>query len=168
MFQNNLFENYTGADATIEIVTMLIVAFALGYLLRWLQNRFWGCEHCAESELEAELSRVRNVAQTQTVEPIMEPVVIVPTGIKKNDLKIVEGIGPKIEEVLHNAGINTWDQLAQSSKDELVGILAGAGDGFHMHDPATWAEQAMMADENKWEELERFQDFLNGGINPKQ
>jgi len=153
MFKNNVFENYTGGDATGEILFMLLVAFALGYLLRWLQNRFWGCEHCAESELEAAIKEVAPVA----------PVAMMPAGVKKDDLKIVEGIGPKIEELLHNAGIKTWEALSKAPKGKLQDILRNAGDRFRMHDPSTWAEQAMLANEGKWNDLEEYQDFLNGG-----
>lgn len=38
--------------------------------------------------------------------------------IKLNDLKLVEGIGPKIEGLLHKAGIRTWLQLS-STKPRL-------------------------------------------------
>lgn len=156
MFKNNIFENYTGGDAMGEVLIMLLVAFALGYLLRWLQNRFWGCEHCAESELEAEIKKLHTTTQAPVVAPM-------PVGVKKDDLKIVEGIGPKIEELLQAAGITTWTKLSEASKDELQTILNSAGDRFRMHDPSTWAEQAMLADTGKWNELDEYQDFLNGG-----
>ena len=32
-----------------------------------------------------------------------------------------------------------------------------------MHDPATWAKQAKLAADAKWEELESLQDSLKGG-----
>ena len=31
--------------------------------------------------------------------------------IKQDDLKVVEGIGPKIEQMFHDAGIKTWKAL---------------------------------------------------------
>jgi len=82
---------------------------------------------------------------------------------KPDDLKIVEGIGPKIEELFHNAGIMTWKDLSETSPDKLREILRAAGSRFQMHDPATWPEQARLAAEGKWEELEEYQDFLQGG-----
>ncbi len=157
MFKNNVFENYTGGDAFGEIIIMLIVAAILGYLLRWVMNEFWGCQHCDESELEAELKKVAAPAAA------VAPVAMMPKGVRKDDLKIVEGIGPKIEELLHNGGIKTWSELAKAPKSRLQEILTNAGDRFRMHDPSTWAEQAMLADEGKWDELEEYQDFLNGG-----
>jgi predicted flap endonuclease-1-like 5' DNA nuclease len=83
--------------------------------------------------------------------------------IKQDDLKIVEGIGPKIEELYHAAGINTWYALSQTSKEKSLQILHAAGERFAMHDPTTWAKQAEMAYNGKWQELKDWQDKLDGG-----
>ncbi len=83
--------------------------------------------------------------------------------IKENDLKIVEGIGPKIEQLFNNDGINTWAQLAETSYDRLKKILDDAGDAFKMHNPTTWPDQAAFARDGKWAELKKWQDELDGG-----
>ncbi len=82
---------------------------------------------------------------------------------KADDLKIVEGIGPKIEEVLQKAGINTWKALSEASTDRIKEILEAAGPSFQIHDPSTWAKQAGMADQGKWDELKKWQDELDAG-----
>lgn len=79
------------------------------------------------------------------------------------DLKIVEGIGPKIEGLLKDKGINTWSQLAQTSVDRIKEILADAGDRYRLADPSTWPKQAEMAAQGKWDELKAYQDQLSGG-----
>lgn len=83
--------------------------------------------------------------------------------IKKDDLKIVEGIGPKIEELCHVAGIYTFADLADASYETLKGILDNAGARFQMHDPSTWPKQAALARDGKWDELKAWQDELNKG-----
>jgi predicted flap endonuclease-1-like 5' DNA nuclease len=83
-----------------------------------------------------------------------------------NDLKIVEGIGPKIEGLLHDAGVNTWSDLAATSVDRLKEILAAAGERYRLADPTTWPKQADLAAKGNWDELKEYQDFLNGGKNP--
>src|SRR5882757_5741490 len=56
--------------------------------------------------------------------------------IIQDDLKIVEGIGPKIEELYHAAGIRTWLALSQTSKERSLEILHAAGERFVLHDPS--------------------------------
>jgi predicted flap endonuclease-1-like 5' DNA nuclease len=80
-----------------------------------------------------------------------------------DDLKIVEGIGPKIEDLLLNAGIKTWKALAGTSETLLTQMLDEAGPRFQMHNPATWPEQARMADAGDWDALEKYQEELKGG-----
>ena len=83
-----------------------------------------------------------------------------------NDLKIVEGIGPKIAELLNNAGIVSWNALSNADPAKLKEILAEAGSRYTMHNPTTWPQQAKLAVEGKFEELEVLQDRLDGGIDP--
>lgn len=80
-----------------------------------------------------------------------------------DDLKKVEGIGPKIEQLLHDAGIVTFANLAAASLDTLKGILDAAGSRYAIHNPSTWSAQADMAAKGEWAALKVWQDELNGG-----
>lgn len=84
-------------------------------------------------------------------------------GPKIDDLKIVEGIGPKIETLLKEGGINTWVELAEAPVERLKEILDAAGPRYQIHDPSTWPAQSKFAAEGKWEELKEYQDMLIGG-----
>ena len=86
-----------------------------------------------------------------------------PKAPKLNDLKIVEGIGPKIEQLLNEGGINTWEELAAAEVDRLKEILDAAGSRYQIHDPSTWPAQSKFAAEGKWEELKEYQEMLIGG-----
>ena len=81
----------------------------------------------------------------------------------KDDLTLVEGIGPKINELLNNAGIWTFDELSYTSEDRLRKILEAAGNRFTMHNPETWPAQSALAAAAKWDELKVWQDELDGG-----
>ena len=83
---------------------------------------------------------------------------------KKDDLKKIEGIGPKIEQLFHEAGIYTFEELANSTNKKRLEILGAAGPRFKMHNPKTWAQQAKLAADGKWEELQKLQDELDGGL----
>lgn len=86
-----------------------------------------------------------------------------PKGVKAGDLKIVEGIGPKIEKVLKKAGIDDWATLAAAEPGRLKEILEEAGDRFRMHNPYTWPLQARLAAAGRWEEFKKYQEELKGG-----
>ncbi|MBN1791623.1 MAG: hypothetical protein JW830_14075 [Bacteroidales bacterium] len=84
--------------------------------------------------------------------------------IEENDLKIVEGIGEKIDTILKKNGIATWYQLSQTHPDKITEILlADGGPNYKIHDPGTWPAQALLAHEGKWKQLKDYQDQLNGG-----
>ncbi|MEL7222713.1 MAG: helix-hairpin-helix domain-containing protein [Bacteroidota bacterium] len=82
---------------------------------------------------------------------------------ESSDLKIIEGIGPKIEEVLKAAGITDWAELAATEPGRLKEILEEAGGRFRMHNPYTWPLQARLAAAGRWEEFEQYQEELKGG-----
>ena len=85
------------------------------------------------------------------------------TNAASDDLKKIEGIGPKIASLLNDAGIMTFAQLAATDAAKVKGILADAGSRFAAHDPTTWGQQAKMAADGKWDELKKWQDELDGG-----
>jgi large subunit ribosomal protein L27 len=87
---------------------------------------------------------------------------------KLNDLKIIEGIGPKIEQLLHEAGIDTWEALANTPVERLREILEAAGPRYQVHDPGTWPAQARFAANGQWEDLKDYQDMLIGGRKPTE
>lgn len=82
---------------------------------------------------------------------------------KLNDLKIIEGVGPKIEQLLNEGGINTWEELAEASAERLKEILDAAGPRYQIHDPSTWPAQARFAANSQWDDLKDYQDMLIGG-----
>lgn len=85
---------------------------------------------------------------------------------KPDDLKAVEGIGPKTEALLKANGIGNWQDLANTSVNRLQDILTAAGDRFRLVEPGTWPEQANLAAAGEWKRLEALQDMLDGGKKP--
>ncbi len=85
--------------------------------------------------------------------------------IKLNDLKIVEGIGPKIEGLFHNYNIKTWKALADCSVKKCQEVLDSGGERYRVHDPSSWPMQARMCEQGKWKELYRWQEeHLHGKL----
>jgi large subunit ribosomal protein L27 len=80
-----------------------------------------------------------------------------------DDLKKIEGVGPKIAQILNEAGIMTFAQLANKTAEQIKDILEEAGPRYNIHNPSSWPAQAKFAAEGKWEELKEYQEILIGG-----
>lgn len=106
----------------------------------------------SEAEQEMQLEGMVPKTTARTVEP--------PT-TSGDDLKIIEGIGPKISSVLQLAGINTFEQLARCQVAQLEQILKDAG--IRLANPATWPEQARLAASGDWSGLAELKNQLKGG-----
>ncbi|MEM9411859.1 MAG: helix-hairpin-helix domain-containing protein, partial [Planctomycetota bacterium] len=78
----------------------------------------------------------------------------------QDDLTLIEGIGPKIAEILTMNGLRTFSDLAMRQPMEISAIL---GPEFASHDPSTWAQQAQLAATGQWDQLRAWQDELDGG-----
>ncbi len=83
--------------------------------------------------------------------------------VTKDNLKLIEGIGPKIEGLLNEGGILTFRDLKAAAPSALKAILTAAGNRYKMHDPSTWGHQAALAAGGKMNELKKWQDELDGG-----
>lgn len=82
---------------------------------------------------------------------------------KEDNFQIIEGIGPKVNQVLIGAGYKTWGELSKADAKDLQGHLDAAGKRFGLCDPTTWPHQAGLAAKGDWDELIRYQKFTDGG-----
>ena len=78
-----------------------------------------------------------------------------------DDLKRIEGIGPKIAAILGDNGITTFAGLAAAEPEQLQELLTTAG--IRLAHPGTWPDQAGLAAAGQWDELEKMQDSMKGG-----
>lgn len=107
--------------------------------------------------------------QAQPVAPITTSETLIPfdakaakaalgKAIKQDDLKIVEGIGPKIQQLFNSFDIKTWKDLSETAVAKCQEVLDSGGARYKIHDPASWPMQAKMAHEGKWKELHKWQE----------
>jgi hypothetical protein len=82
-----------------------------------------------------------------------------------DDLTKIEGIGPKVAKILKEAGITTFDELANAKAGELQKTLADAG--MQMMNPEGWIDQAKLAAKGDWQGVAKLQKLLKGGRKPK-
>ena len=81
-----------------------------------------------------------------------------------DDLTKVEGIGPKAAAAFNAAGINTFAELGKATVPALQKILDESEGRFGAMNPGSWPKQAKMAADGKWDELAKWQDEHDGGI----
>lgn len=106
---------------------------------------------------------VVNETRTKLHSDIVERRVLGRNPDQVDNLKRIEGIGPKISGLLNNAGIKSYWALSDSTAEDLREILLSGGPRYKMHNPNSWPQQARLAAEGKWNELQALQDKLNGG-----
>ncbi len=155
--------------AVLEIVLLLCGSAAVGWLIVKLSmdsridalnelifNRKIELASCRTDLSDLQTNTLRNsVRETPfTTESISIP---------PDDLKIIQGIGPKIEEMLNKEGICTFANLAATSPVYLSIILKKAGPRFQIQDTTSWPEQAGLAQSAKWEELAILKTSLISG-----
>jgi predicted flap endonuclease-1-like 5' DNA nuclease len=129
-------------------LSFLVLLIAVVAFWAWSKARAQTAEPPDRTEWE-EPDRVGinpKAAQTEAAAPM-----------RPDDLTIVAGIDSSISETLKDNGIHTLSELARTSYGRLNAILEGAG---LEADPGSWAEQARLAAEGEWDELENFQDSL--------
>lgn len=54
----------------------------------------------------------------------------------------IKGIGPKVAELLIQAGIHKFSTLAETPVERIREILFAGGSHYRIYDPATWPHQA--------------------------
>ena len=169
-----------------RVIIFALAGVGLLALLLW-----WWLRRCPQEEviLRTQLgtiSRVRGIGGPVQVSDIEEPARYdaektvpptttvparvgaitepVPSQVEEqstDDLTRIDGIGPKISEVLRAAGIASYAQLASTDVGRLKQILDEAG--IRIADPGTWPEQARLAAAGDWDELKGLQGQLKAG-----
>ncbi len=82
-----------------------------------------------------------------------------------DDLTMIEGIGSVIAETLADAGIETFEALAGLGNEKIQSLIT---DVKGVHDSSTWAQQAQLARDGKFEELKNLQSELKGGVKEEE
>jgi predicted flap endonuclease-1-like 5' DNA nuclease len=115
-----------------------------------------------KTELEEAL-KVKETHETAEVPPAAAMPLFSPENIKTDDLKVVNGIGPKIAQLLINRGITTWKSLSETSPNYLTAILhEDGGERFRIHNPESWPHQALLLHEGRWDEFRDLLERLEG------
>jgi predicted flap endonuclease-1-like 5' DNA nuclease len=147
---------------------------AVGFLLAWLWDFFfWRRKASVQSTTDAAVaSRASGVAAAASVAasmPGFAGAVGATAGAhvaryEQDDIEQIEGIGPKIAELLRAQGLNTFSDLAATPVEKFSAILDAAGSRFKLANPGTWAEQAALAAKGDWAGFDKLTKELVAGV----
>ena len=150
------------STAIWEILLMLLGAFIIGYLICRCKSKCGKGASISTGAKKATIAAGAGAAAT-----VAGVAATAHSHSKKShgkdDLKLIEGVGPAIEKVLHAEGIYTFAQVVDLSVDRIREILDAAGPQFKIRSGETWAEQAALGRDGKFEELAVLREELDNG-----
>lgn len=156
MFELNPFSH---PNAWWQHTIILAVAAIIGYIIGYRSGKI--TVYKLEEDL---LSLDSQLLKCQSEKGISSKMKTLSNDVLLSDnLKMIEGIGPKIEQLLKANGLRTFSELSKASVDTISDILKNAGTRYQMHDPSTWPRQADLAERGEWEKLKEWQDELDKG-----
>ncbi|TVR89280.1 MAG: 50S ribosomal protein L27 [Saprospirales bacterium] len=162
-----------GKDHTLYALTDGTVRFKKKRLRRTFVSIIPKMEEVAE-KLDSKTAKAKTATPAKKEEPAKaqapkaeEPKAEVPKkeaspadAGKPDNLKVLDGVGPKLAEVLATGGFATFDSIASATVDQLKAILEEAGSRYKAFDPTEWPQQAKLAAEGKMDELKALQAKL--------
>jgi predicted flap endonuclease-1-like 5' DNA nuclease len=166
-----------GLSSWTVLAILILIVFAVAIMLIFQRRKT--PETLARYHLDHETHPHEDERQAAPVEPaIVEEISDEPPAavieearlaeapiqsLEPDDLTQIEGIGPKISEILRGVGITRFDQLAASDVETLHGLLKEAGPRFALADPVYWPEQAGYLAAGDMEKFKALNDRLRGG-----
>ena len=146
----------------MSLFTVFIIIFAAIMLiigLLWLISWLTGTRQENNPDMDV-IKPAENISETKPKsKSSVVPQPVAPR--ESDDLTVIEGIGPKIAGMLNENGITAFAQLAEVKVIILEAMLKEAN--LQISNPGTWPEQAVLASEGKWDELQKLQGELKGG-----
>ena len=152
------------------IGVILILVFLVILLYWWGINRSAydqigqpdAQQHAHDSHVDNSHDRHQTIDIQPPTEPVHKPEAASDAVTEPDNLKLIEGIGPKIEQILNAANIQTFAQLAATEVSQLEKIVREDA-GIRIAFPDTWPQQAQLAAAGEWEAFTKLQEELQGG-----
>ncbi len=126
----------------MKVLRVFFVGLLFGWLMRWVIDKIFLEENLRTlvnendvlrqrlQTLEAPKARQERPVQRPEPAPLpveeMAPVAMTGSGPippQRDDLKMIKGIGPKMEKKLNDAGIYTFDQMSRLTATDLQNVL---------------------------------------------
>jgi len=125
----------------MKVLRVFFIGVVYGWFMRWVIDKIFLDDNLRILADENELLRQRiitlearkasnsNAGQQRTAPasmPVEQVQPMAPSKSHRDDLKMIKGVGPKLEEKLNAAGVYSFEQLSQLTAAELQAILGVA------------------------------------------
>jgi predicted flap endonuclease-1-like 5' DNA nuclease len=124
----------------MRVIKVFFLGLLYGWFMKWIIDEIYTKDNLRMITNENEYLRDRIKAleasrpQSLSVQPsVSTPEHTLPAprpvpqlmqaSSRKDDLKLIKGVGPKMEEKLNKAGVTTFDQMSRLTATELQAIL---------------------------------------------
>jgi predicted flap endonuclease-1-like 5' DNA nuclease len=101
----------------MNIFTTFILGVLVGWLIEWLIDFVYWRRRFTQMEDKSVAVRLSETDTMRQIQPA------IPAASRRDDLKMIKGIGVVIERKLNEAGIHTFEQLGRMSPAEFKQIL---------------------------------------------
>jgi predicted flap endonuclease-1-like 5' DNA nuclease len=146
----------------------LLVGWLVEWLIDWMfwrRNRYVvAADAPAPTAQAARAAVIAPVAGPAAAAAPASPAAAGWTPYRDDEIEAIEGIGPKIAELLRARGIGDFRKIADTPVAELAAILEAAGPRFRLANPTTWPEQAALAARRDWTGFEKLKQALTAGV----
>src|SRR4030042_315552 len=149
-----IFLAQTKAEATLEILSLLLVTVIIGYVTAWLYYKSIYVRRI--KAIESEKDEMNNqIINLNTDKSNLHKSFGTATEAEKDDLKMISGIGPFIEERLHALDIYTFRQISKFTARDIDTINDAIKYFSGRIDRDEWVSQAreLVHSEDKRKEL---------------
>ena len=159
-------------SASVEISIMLLWAFTLWFILAWLikprQNFVVldavPLDEYKRSQLYPAITQkwAKKTGQKVEVEEKVSAVAVTEAIADKpaDKLSLIHGITPKVEKVLKENNITSYQDILDADVEGLEEICLAAWINSKRYNITTWPDQARLAVDGHWRELEEYQAIL--------
>jgi predicted flap endonuclease-1-like 5' DNA nuclease len=126
----------------------------------WLRSRGRGVVK-PEKILMAAADELKSQPRSAPAPMASKPVLMMaePVLEKRDELAIISGIGPQVANLLRQAGIDSFSRLAATSPEQILEIIQASSLAITV-DPARWPDQARLAADARWGDLQELQQNL--------
>ena len=128
----------------MRVLRVFFLGLVYGWFMRWIIDEIYTKDNLRMITNENEylrdriqvLESIRSSRRTLEQQPVSTPNPPerklpapspvhspTPASSRKDDLKLIKGVGPKLEEKLNYAGVMTFDQLSRLTAEEVQRIL---------------------------------------------